>query len=82
MPGRGPILGAGFLVAADGTLSGFVASGRPASYAGLVPVPPDSGRVSGNLRRPQCCNRRLRRTPLRDGRTFTPTAQQPTSAAA
>jgi transposase len=32
-----------------------------ASYAGLFPVPQDSGRVSGNLRRPKRFNRRLRR---------------------
>jgi transposase len=34
--------------------------GRLAAYAGLVPVPQDSGRVTGNLRRPQRYNRRLR----------------------
>ncbi|MCP2321402.1 Transposase IS116/IS110/IS902 family protein, partial [Nocardia amikacinitolerans] len=32
-----------------------------ASYAGLVPVPRDSGRISGNLHRPKRYNRRLRR---------------------
>jgi transposase len=53
--------GTEFLVATGGTLAAFTTSGRLASYAGLVPVPQDSGRVSGNLRRPKRFNRRLRR---------------------
>ncbi|MGD9525831.1 IS110 family transposase [Pseudonocardia sp.] len=64
LPGLGPILGAEFLVATGGSgglSAGFANSGRLASYAGLVPVPQDSGRVSGNLRRPTRYNRRLRR---------------------
>src|SRR5207249_8879981 len=61
LPGMGPILGAEFLVTTGGSLAGFASSGRLASYAGLVPVPQDSGRVSGNLRRPKRYNRRLRR---------------------
>lgn len=36
-------------------------AGRLASYAGLAPVPKDSGRITGNLRRPKRYNRRLRR---------------------
>src|SRR5262249_41992916 len=44
-----------------GSLTGFATSGRLASYAGLVPVPRDSGRVTGNLRRPNRNNRKLRR---------------------
>ncbi|WP_037362619.1 IS110 family transposase [Amycolatopsis orientalis] len=128
LPGLGPILGAEFLVATGGDLTAFATSGRLASYAGLVPVPQDSGRITGNLRRPQRYNRRLRRVfymaalssirvsgpsrtfydrkrgerlihtqallalarrlvdvlwaLLRDGRTFTPTAPQPTVTAA
>jgi transposase len=128
LPGFGPILGAEFIVTTGGTLTGFATSGRLASYAGLVPVPQDSGRISGNLRRPKRYNRRLRRVfymaalssiktegpshifyqrkrserlihtqallalarrlvdvlwaLLRDGRTFTPVAPQPTTAAA
>jgi transposase len=128
LPGLGPILGAEFLVATGGNLAAFATSGRLASYAGLVPVPQDSGRVTGNLRRPKRYNRRLRRVfymaalsslkvngpsrafydkkrgerlihtqallalarrlvdvlwaLLRDGRTFTPTAPQPATAAA
>jgi len=48
-------------VATGGNLAAFATSGRLASYAGLVPVPQDSGRVTGNLRRPKRYNRRLRR---------------------
>jgi len=61
LPGFGPILGAEFVVITGGDLAGFATSGRLASYAGLVPVPQDSGRVTGNLRRPKRYNRRLRR---------------------
>lgn len=61
LPGFGPNLGAEFLVATRGDPASFATSGRLASYAGLVPVPQDSGRVSGNLRRPKRYNRRLRR---------------------
>lgn len=61
LPGFGPILGAEFVVVTGGNLAGFSTSGRLASYAGLVPVPQDSGRITGNLRRPKRYNRRLRR---------------------
>lgn len=61
IPGIGPTLGAEFIVATGGRMEAFATSGRLASYAGLVPVPQDSGRVSGNLRRPRRYNRRLRR---------------------
>lgn len=61
LPGLGPILGAEFLVATGGTLTGFATAGHLAAYAGLVPVAHDSGRVTGNLRRPTRYNRRLRR---------------------
>jgi transposase len=62
LPGMGPILGAEFLAATGGDAR--AASGRPArlaSYAGLVPIPKDSGRVTGNWRRPRRYNRTLRR---------------------
>jgi transposase len=62
LPGMGPILGAEFLAATGGDAR--AAFGRPArlaSYAGLVPVPKDSGRVTGNWRRPRRYNRTLRR---------------------
>lgn len=61
LPGMGPGLGAEFLVDTGGDLANFASAGRLASYAGLVPVPRDSGRVSGNLHRPKRYNRRLRR---------------------
>ncbi|MES9617844.1 transposase, partial [Streptomyces tuirus] len=60
MPGIGPILGAEFLVAA-GDLASYPDAGHLASAAGLVPVAKDSGRRTGNLRRPQRYSRRLRR---------------------
>lgn len=62
LPGMGPLLGAEFLAATGGDAQ--AAFGRPArlaSYAGLVPVPKDSGRVTGNWRRPKRYNRALRR---------------------
>lgn len=58
MPGIGPILGAEFVVAA-GDLSAYADAGRLASAAGLVPVPRDSGRRTGNLHRPKRYSRRL-----------------------
>jgi transposase len=61
LPGFGPGLGAEFLVVTGGNLASFATPGRLAAYAGLVPVPKDSGRISGNLRRPKRYNRRLRR---------------------
>ena len=61
LPGMGPILGAQFLVATDGRpLEAFAGPGRLASYAGLVPVPRDSGRVTGNYHRPKRFHRPLR----------------------
>ncbi|MEU9256600.1 IS110 family transposase [Streptomyces sp. NPDC048270] len=47
LPGMGPILGAEFIVAA-GDLSAYADAGHLASAAGLVPVPCDSGRRTGN----------------------------------
>ncbi len=62
LPGLGPILGAEFVVATCGDAqTTFDNPGRLASYAGLVPVPQDSGRVSGNYRRPKRYHRTLRR---------------------
>ncbi|MHC3451228.1 IS110 family RNA-guided transposase [Streptomyces prasinus] len=60
MPGIGPVLGAEFVVAA-GDLSAYADAGHLASAAGLVPVPRDSGRRTGNLHRPKRYSRRLRR---------------------
>ena len=47
-------------MATGGDLASFATPGRLASDAGLVPVPRDSGRISGNLHRPKRYNRRLR----------------------
>ena len=58
MPGFGPILGTTLLVAA-GDLTAFPSAGHLAA-AGLVPVPNDSGRRSGNLHRPHRYSRPLR----------------------
>lgn len=60
MPGIGPILGAELVVAA-GDFASFTDGGHLASAAGLVPVPRDSGRRTGNLHRPKRYNRQLRR---------------------
>ncbi|MGV9928639.1 IS110 family transposase [Nocardia rhamnosiphila] len=60
LPGMGPILGAELVVAA-GDLGSYADSGHLASAAGLVPVPRDSGRRTGNLHRPKRYSRRLRR---------------------
>lgn len=60
VPGFGAVLGAEFLAAA-GDLSAYRDAGHLASAAGLVPVPRDSGRRTGNLHRPKRYNRALRR---------------------
>ena len=60
LPGMGPILGAE-LIAAVGDLNSYANAGRLASAAGLVPVPRDSGRRTGNLHRPVRYSRKLHR---------------------
>jgi transposase len=60
LPGMGPILGAEFVVAA-GDLAAYAGPGHLASAAGLVPVPRDSGRRTGNFHRPKRYSRKLRR---------------------
>lgn len=60
--GFGPILGAQLLADTGGDLrAAFGNSGRMAAYAGLAPVPRDSGRVRDNLHRPKRYHRGLRR---------------------
>jgi transposase len=60
--GFGAILGAQLLADTDGDPQRvFGTSARLAAYAGLAPVPRDSGRIRGNLRRPKRYHRRLRR---------------------
>jgi transposase len=62
MPGFGVTLGAEFIAATGGQMSTFVSVDRLAGVAGLAPVPRDSGRISGNMKRPRRYNRRLLRT--------------------
>jgi transposase len=59
VPGFGPFLGATLLVGA-GDLRAFPSAGHLAAAAGLVPVPNDSGRRTGNLHRPVRYSRLLR----------------------
>lgn len=59
LPGMGTQLGAEFVVA-TGDLSTFAGPDQIAAYAGLAPVPRDSGRVTGNLHKPKRYNRALR----------------------
>ncbi|MCR8573610.1 IS110 family transposase [Streptomyces sp. Isolate_219] len=62
LPGMGPKLGAEFLAATGGDMDAFGSADRLAGFAGLAPQPRDSGRVSGNLRRPRRYHRGLLRT--------------------
>jgi transposase len=62
-PGFGIILGAEFLAATGGDMSAFDSADRLAGICGLAPVPRDSGRISGSLKRPRRYHhRRLLRT--------------------
>ncbi|MET7986883.1 IS110 family transposase [Streptomyces sp. NPDC005281] len=61
LPGMGPLLGAEFIACTGGDMDAFGSSGRLAGVAGLAPVPRDSGRISGNMRRPHRYHRRLLR---------------------
>jgi transposase len=61
MPGLGVILGAEFLAATGGDMAIFGTPDRLAGFGGVAPAPRDSGKISGNLRRPQRYNRRLQR---------------------
>ncbi|WP_445402938.1 IS110 family transposase [Streptomyces sp. LE64] len=61
MPGIGPLLGAEFLAATAGDMSRFGSADRLAGFAGVAPMPRDSGNVSGNLHRPRRYHRGLQR---------------------
>ncbi|MCX4769254.1 MULTISPECIES: IS110 family transposase [unclassified Streptomyces] len=61
MPGLGVILGAEFLAATGGDMTAFGTADRLAGFGGVAPVPRDSGKISGNLRRPRRYNHRLQR---------------------
>ncbi|MGW7304037.1 IS110 family transposase [Streptomyces sp. NPDC054835] len=58
-PGMGKQLGAAFIAATGGDMDAFGSADRLAGYAGLATAPRDSGRVSGNLRRPRRFHRGL-----------------------
>ncbi|MFD3809053.1 IS110 family transposase [Streptomyces sp. NPDC058619] len=58
-PGMGKQLGTTFIAATGGDMGAFGSADRLAGYAGLAPAPRDSGRVSGNLRRPRRFHRGL-----------------------
>ncbi|WP_152628392.1 IS110 family transposase [Streptacidiphilus neutrinimicus] len=61
MPGIGATLGAEFIAATGGDMTAFGSPDRLAGVAGLAPVPRDSGKISGNLKRPRRYSRRLLR---------------------
>ncbi|MCQ8836620.1 IS110 family transposase [Streptomyces malaysiensis] len=61
LPGIGNMLGAEFIAATGGDMTAFGSPDRLAGVAGLAPVPRDSGKISGNLRRPRRYSRRLLR---------------------
>lgn len=61
MPGFGIILAAEFIAATGGDMAAFDSVDRLAGVSGLAPVPRDSGRISGNLKRPRRYDRRLLR---------------------
>jgi transposase len=61
MPGIGPLLGAEFLAATGGDMTAFGTPDRLAGFAGLAPAPRDSGRIRGNLHRPDRYHRGLNR---------------------
>lgn len=61
LPGMGTQLGAEFLAATGGDMELFGSADRLAGYAGLAPVAQDSGRISGNMRRPRRYHRGLLR---------------------
>ncbi|MGC5054681.1 IS110 family transposase [Micromonospora sp. DT48] len=60
MPGMGPVLGAEFL-AVIGDTRNFRDADHLAAFAGLAPVPRESGRRVGIMRRPKHYSRTLRR---------------------
>ena len=61
LPGLGPVLGAEFLAGINGDLTAFGRPAKLAAFAGLAPTPRDSGRISGNFRKPERYHRGLRR---------------------
>lgn len=83
MPGMGPLLGAEFIACTGGDMDAFGTAGCLAGVAGLAPVPRDSGRISGNKRRPHRYHRRLLRVFYRSAQIaarFCPTSKTSTTA--
>jgi len=84
MPGFGPLLGAEFVAAINGDLAHYESPDRLAGIAGLAPVPHDSGRVSGNLRRPRrttgACSGRATLLPTTASRQARPHARSTTAS--
>ncbi|MDQ0281295.1 IS110 family transposase [Rhodococcoides fascians] len=61
VPGIGTRSGAELLAITGGDLASFGSAAKLAAYAGLAPVPHDSGNRHGTLRRPQRYHRGLRK---------------------
>lgn len=61
VPGIGTRSGAELLAITGGDLTSFGSAAKLAAYAGLAPVPHDSGNRHGTLRRPQRYHRGLRK---------------------
>src|SRR5262245_6352644 len=61
MPGFGNLLGAELLAATNGDITTFETADRLAGIVGFAPVPRDSGRITGNLKRPRRYGRHLPR---------------------
>jgi transposase len=61
LPGMGARLAAEFIATTGGDMAAFGSADRLAGFAGLAPRPRDSGRISGNLRRPKRYHRGLLR---------------------
>jgi hypothetical protein len=61
MVGTGDLLGAEYLAATGGDLSGFASPDHLAGHAALAPTPRDSRRRAGNLHPPKRYNRQLQR---------------------
>ena len=61
VPGIGARSGAELIAITGGDLASFGSAAKLAAYAGLAPVPHDSGNRRGNVRRPQRYHRGLRK---------------------
>ncbi|WP_218157573.1 transposase [Saccharopolyspora shandongensis] len=61
LPRFGSLLVAEFIAATGGDVISFGTADRLAGVSGLAPAPRDSGRITGNLYRPQRYSRRLLR---------------------